>query len=88
MDDGHSTGLPVMLCRRWLDHSEYDTSMIISLVCQVICYGWIVYGDGIHLTGAHQREIARRKLSLLELAKELNNVRKACKLTGHYHQQF
>ena len=27
-------------------------------------------------------KVARRKLSLLELAKELNNVSKACKLIG------
>ena len=29
-------------------------------------------------------KVARRKLSLLELAKELNNVSKACKLIGLY----
>ena len=33
-------------------------------------------------------KVARRKLSLLELAKELNNVSKACKLIGYSRQQF
>ncbi len=33
-------------------------------------------------------KVARRKLSLLELAKELHNVSKACKLIGYCHQQF
>ncbi len=33
-------------------------------------------------------KIARRKLSLLALAKELNNVSKACKLIGYSRQQF
>ncbi len=33
-------------------------------------------------------KVARHKLSLLELAKELNNVRKACKLIGYSRQQF
>jgi transposase InsO family protein len=32
--------------------------------------------------------IARRKLSLLELAQELGNVSKACKLVGYSRQQF
>ncbi len=32
-------------------------------------------------------KVARRK-SLLELAKELNNVSKACKLIGYSRQQF
>lgn len=32
-------------------------------------------------------KVARRKLSLLELAKELNNVSKACKLIGYSRQQ-
>jgi transposase InsO family protein len=35
-----------------------------------------------------QDKIARRKLSLLELASELKNVSKACKLTGYSRQQF
>lgn len=30
----------------------------------------------------------RRKLSLLELAGELNNVSKACKIVGYSRQQF
>lgn len=33
-------------------------------------------------------KVARRKLSLLELAKELNNVSKACKLICYSRQQF
>ncbi len=33
-------------------------------------------------------KVARRKLSLLELAKELNNVSKACKLIGYSRQPF
>lgn len=33
-------------------------------------------------------KVARRKLSLLELTKELNNVSKACKLIGYSRQQF
>ncbi|MGU5658887.1 helix-turn-helix domain-containing protein [Aeromonas veronii] len=33
-------------------------------------------------------KVARRKLSLLALAKELNNVSKACKLIGYSCQQF
>jgi hypothetical protein len=33
-------------------------------------------------------KVARRKLSQLELAKELNNVSKACKLIGYSRQQF
>lgn len=35
-----------------------------------------------------QKKIARRKLSLLELASELGNVSKACKLMGYSRQQF
>ena len=34
------------------------------------------------------QKIARRKLSLLELASELSNVSKACKLMGYSRQQF
>ena len=34
------------------------------------------------------QRIARRKLSLLELAQELGNVSKACKLVGYNRQQF
>ncbi len=33
-------------------------------------------------------KVARRKHSQLELAKELNNVSKACKLVGYSRQQF
>jgi hypothetical protein len=33
-------------------------------------------------------KIARRKLSLLELAQEMNNVSKACKLMGYSRQPF
>ncbi len=33
-------------------------------------------------------KVARRKLSMLELANELNNVSKACKLIGYSRQQF
>jgi hypothetical protein len=33
-------------------------------------------------------KIARRKLSLLELAAELSNVSRACKLMGCFRQQF
>jgi len=35
-----------------------------------------------------EHKIARRKLSLLELAAEMNNVSKACKLMGYSRQQF
>ena len=34
------------------------------------------------------KKVARRKLSLLELATELNNVSKACKIMGYSRQQF
>jgi len=34
------------------------------------------------------KKVARRKLSLLELATELNNVSKACKVMGYSRQQF
>jgi hypothetical protein len=33
-------------------------------------------------------KVARRKLSLLELAHELSNVSKACKVMGYSRQQF
>lgn len=33
-------------------------------------------------------KVARRKLSLLELAKELHNVSKACQVMGYSRQQF
>ena len=35
-----------------------------------------------------QKKIARRKRSLLELASELNNVSKACRIMGYSRQQF
>jgi hypothetical protein len=35
-----------------------------------------------------QDKIARRKLSLLELASDLKNVSKVCKITGYSRQQF
>jgi hypothetical protein len=35
-----------------------------------------------------EKKIARRKLSLLELATELQNVSKACKVMGNSRQQF
>ena len=35
-----------------------------------------------------EQKVARRKLSMLELAKELNNVSKACKVMGYSRQQF
>ena len=34
------------------------------------------------------KKVARSKLSLLELANDLNNVSKACKIMGYSHQQF
>ena len=33
-------------------------------------------------------KVARRKLSQLELAKELSNVSRACKIMGYSRQQF
>ena len=35
-----------------------------------------------------KNKIARRKLSLLDLAKDLDNVSKACRLMGYSRQQF
>ena len=35
-----------------------------------------------------RKKIARRKLSLLQLAQELGNVSKACRLMGYSRQQF
>jgi molybdenum-dependent DNA-binding transcriptional regulator ModE len=35
-----------------------------------------------------KKKVARRKLSLLELATELGNVSKACKVMGYSRQQF
>ena len=33
-------------------------------------------------------KVARRKLSMLELATELNNISKACRIMGYSRQQF
>lgn len=33
-------------------------------------------------------KVARRKLSMLELASELNNIPKACRIMGYSRQQF
>ena len=33
-------------------------------------------------------KVARRKLSMLELAIEMNNVSKACRIMGYSRQQF
>ncbi len=35
-----------------------------------------------------EKKIARRKLSLLELAADLGNVSKACRVMGYSRQQF
>ena len=35
-----------------------------------------------------ENKIARRKVSLLEFADDLNNVSKACKVMGYSRQQF
>ena len=35
-----------------------------------------------------KHKVARRKLSLLDLASELNNVSKACQVMGYSRQQF
>src|SRR5512136_459591 len=35
-----------------------------------------------------EKRLARRKLSLLELATDLSNVSKACKMMGYSRQQF
>ena len=40
------------------------------------------------MTTAQKEKVARRKLSLLELAQELGNVSRACKLMGYSRQQF
>lgn len=40
------------------------------------------------MTTVQAEKIARRKLSLLQLAQELGNVSKACRLTGYSRQQF
>lgn len=40
------------------------------------------------MTTVQAEKIARRKLSLLQLAQELGNVSKACKIVGYSRQQF
>ena len=40
------------------------------------------------MTTVQAEKIARRKLSLLELAQELGNVSKACRIVGYSRQQF
>lgn len=35
-----------------------------------------------------EQKVARRKLSLLQLADEMDNVSKACRITGYSRQQF
>ncbi len=40
------------------------------------------------MTGIQKEKIARRKLSLLQSAKELGKVSKACKIVGYSWQQF
>ncbi len=35
-----------------------------------------------------EKKVARRKLSLLELASDLKNVSRACKIMGYTRQQF
>ena len=40
------------------------------------------------MTTVQGEKIARRKLSLLQLAQELGNVSKACKIVGYSRQQF
>lgn len=40
------------------------------------------------MTTAQAEKIARRKLTLLQLAQELGNVSKACKIVGYSRQQF
>ena len=40
------------------------------------------------MTTVQAEKIARRKLSLLQLAQELGNVSKACRIVGYSRQQF
>ena len=40
------------------------------------------------MTTIQAGKIARRKLSLLQLAQELGNVSKACRIVGYSRQQF
>ena len=40
------------------------------------------------MTTVQAKKIARRKLSLLQLAQELGNVSKACRILGYSRQHF
>ena len=40
------------------------------------------------MTTVQREKIARRKLSLLQLAQEMGNVSRACRLIGYSRQQF
>ena len=40
------------------------------------------------MTTVQAEKIARRKLSLLQLAQELGNVSKACRIVGYSQQHF
>ena len=40
------------------------------------------------MTTVQAEKIARRKLSLLQLAQELGNVSKACRILGYSRQHF
>ena len=40
------------------------------------------------MTTVQKDKVARRKLSLLQLAQELGNVSKACKIVGYSRHQF
>lgn len=40
------------------------------------------------MTTVQAEKIVRRKLTLLQLAQELGNVSKACKIVGYSRQQF
>jgi len=40
------------------------------------------------MTTAQKEKVARAKLSLLQLAQDLGNVSKACKIIGYSRQQF
>jgi molybdenum-dependent DNA-binding transcriptional regulator ModE len=42
----------------------------------------------IQMTTVQAEKIARRKLSLLQLAQELGSVSKACRIVGYSRQQF
>src|SRR5690606_36529796 len=48
----------------------------------------VTQATGEQMTTVQKEKIARRKLSLLQLAQELGNVSKACKIVGYSRQQF